>query len=108
VVMAAGTGAPALPWQVPGHAWPGLIGIGVLATAIAIQAFYAGVGRIGAAQAALVSTLEPVFTVSLAVLLLGERLDNLQMLGAALVVVGVVFAQTGRELATEAAVAREA
>lgn len=108
VVIAAAVGEPALPWQVPGDAWPGLLAIGVLATAVAIQAFYAGVARIGAAQAALVSMLEPVFAVTLAVLLLGERLDALQMLGAAFVATGVVLAQTGRAAATEAVVAREA
>jgi len=108
VFIAAAVGEPALPWQVPGDAWPGLLAIGVLATAVAIQAFYAGVGRIGAAQAALVSMLEPVFAVTLAVLLLGERLDALQMLGAAFVATGVILAQTGRAAATQAVVPREA
>ncbi len=99
---------PVLPWQVPSDAWPGLVAIAVFATALAIGAFYAGVARVGAAQAALVSTLEPVFTVTLAVLLLGEGLGALQLAGGALVVVAVVLAQTGRTAAVEVAVAREA
>ena len=39
-----------LPWQIPAAAWPGLVGIGVFAAAIAIQAFYASAARIGAAH----------------------------------------------------------
>jgi drug/metabolite transporter (DMT)-like permease len=99
---------PVLPWQVPSGAWPGLVAIAVFATTLAIGAFYAGVARVGAAQAALVSTLEPVFTVTLAVLLLGEGLGALQLAGGALVVVAVVLAQTGRTATLEVAVAREA
>ena len=41
----------------PGRAWSA---IGVVATFLAIQTFYAGARRIGAAQAALVSTIEPL------------------------------------------------
>lgn len=99
---------PVLPWQVPSDAWPGLVAIAVFATTLAIGAFYAGVARVGAAQAALVSTLEPVFTVTLAVLLLGEGLGALQLAGGLLVVVAVVLAQTGRTATLEVAVAREA
>ncbi len=108
VVLAVAVREPALPWQVPSDAWPGLVGIAVLSTAIAIQAFYAGVSRIGAAQAALVSTMEPVFTVTLAVLVLGERLGALQLVGAVFVVAAVLLAQTGRGVAARVAVAREA
>ncbi len=106
--LAVASGERVLPGQIPPAAWPGLIGIAVFATAVAIQAFYAGVSRLGAARAALVSTLEPVFTVSLAVLLLGERLAPLQVLGGALVVAAVLLAQTGRPASIEAVVEREA
>ena len=91
---AAVTGVPTLPGDVPQAAWFGLLGIGVFSTAIAVQAFYAGAARIGAAQAALVSTVEPVYTIALATLLFGEALTPVQLLGAALVVVGVVLSQT--------------
>ena len=49
------TGQPLLPGQVPAAAWPGLFGVGVVATFIAIQTFYAGARRIGAAQGALIA-----------------------------------------------------
>jgi drug/metabolite transporter (DMT)-like permease len=91
---ALGTGRPVLPAQIPAEAWPGLLGVGVVSTAVAVQTFYAGARRIGAAQASLVSTIEPVWTISLAALLLGQSLTPMQAVGAVLVIVGVVIAQT--------------
>jgi drug/metabolite transporter (DMT)-like permease len=89
------TGRSALPSAIPTEAWPGILGVAVIATAVAIQAFYAGARRIGAAQASLVSTIEPVWTIALAAILLGEILTPVQLLGGALVLVGVLVAQTG-------------
>ncbi len=94
VIGAAVVREPALPWQVPEPAWPGLLGVGLVSGALAIQAFYAGATRIGAAQAALITTLEPVSTVTLAILLLGERLAPVQLIGGGLVLSGVVLSQT--------------
>jgi drug/metabolite transporter (DMT)-like permease len=108
MLLAVAAREPALPWQVAPRAWPGLIGIAVLSTVLAIQAFYAGVSRIGAAQAALVSTMEPVFTVILAVVVLDERLSPMQLVGALFVVAAVVLAQSGHGAAARAAVAPEA
>ena len=85
---------PVLPWEVPSSAWVGLIGIAVFSTALAISAFYAGAARIGAAQAALVSTIEPVYTITIAMLLFGEHLAPLQVVGGAIVIGGVILAQT--------------
>ncbi len=51
------------------------------------------VRRLGPAQAAIVSTTEPLFTIIMAAMFLGERLDAMQLLGAALVVAGVVAAE---------------
>ena len=85
---------PLLPGQVPAEAWPGLIGIGVFAAAIAIQTFYASAARIGAAQASLMATVEPLVVIALGVSFLGERLDMLQIAGAGLVLVGVLLSQT--------------
>lgn len=86
-------GAPVTPDRIPAAAWLGLIGVGVVATFIAIQTFYAGARRIGAAQAALVSTIEPVWTVVLAAVLFGQTLTPTQLLGGAFIIVGVLIAQ---------------
>ncbi len=106
-LLAVATGEPIVPWRVPGGAWYGLAGIAVFSTAVAISAFYAGAARIGAAQAALVSTVEPIWTITLAALLFGERLSTAQLVGGLLVIVGVIVAQTTPG-ATPSAVVEEA
>jgi drug/metabolite transporter (DMT)-like permease len=92
-VGAFATGRPVDPRLVPGDAWPGLLGVGVISAALAVQAFYAGSRRIGAARAALVSTVEPVYTITLATLLFGERLTPLQVIGGVLVIAAVLLVQ---------------
>ncbi|MEK6719716.1 MAG: DMT family transporter [Chloroflexota bacterium] len=90
---ALAVGRPVLPAEIPAAAWPGLLGVGAVSTFVAIQAFYAGAQRVGAARAALVSTIEPVYTIGLAALLLGEVLGPVQMVGGALILAGVVLSQ---------------
>ena len=89
------TGRPVLPAQIPPEAWFGLIGVGVVATFVAIQSFYAGTQRIGAAQASIISTVEPIWTIVLAYLLFGFTLTPVQLVGGALILAGVLLAQTG-------------
>jgi drug/metabolite transporter (DMT)-like permease len=92
---ALGTGRPVLPAQIPPEAWLGLLGVGVGATFIAIQTFYAGARRVGAAHASLISTAEPIWTITLAAILFGVALTPVQLVGGALILIGVVVAQTG-------------
>lgn len=65
--------------------------MGVLATALAYLWWNVGVVRIGASRAAGFLNLIPVFTM-LSGLLIGQSLSVAQVLGAALVIVGVVLA----------------
>ncbi|HET9346303.1 MAG TPA: DMT family transporter [Candidatus Limnocylindrales bacterium] len=90
-------GVPLAPASIPAAAWPGLVGVGVVATFVAIQAFYAGARRVGAAQAALVSTIEPFYTIALAAFLFGESLAPLQLVGGGLIIAGVLIAQAPAE-----------
>ena len=94
VAAALVTGRGYAPDRIPGAAWPLLVSIGFLGTFLAIQTFYAGSRRIGAAQAALVSTVEPLIIVTLAFVFLRETLGPIQLVGAALIIVGVLVAQT--------------
>lgn len=94
-VSALALGRPVLPAQIPEGAWFGLAGIGLVSTFIAVLAFYAGAHRIGAARASIVSTVEPIWTIALAGLLFGESLTPLQLVGGAMILAGVVIAQTG-------------
>jgi drug/metabolite transporter (DMT)-like permease len=94
-VSAVALGRPVMPDQIPAGAWVGLAGVGIVSTFIAVQAFYAGAHRIGAARASIVSTVEPIWTIVLASLLFQERLEPLQLVGGAMILAGVVIAQTG-------------
>lgn len=81
----------ALPRNAGG--WAVGVGIALFPTMIAISLFMAGLPRIGAARAALLSTWEPVVTVLLAVLVLGDRLTIVQLAGGALVLLAVIVVQ---------------
>lgn len=87
-------GRPLDPARIPVAAWPLLVAVGVVASFLAIQAFYAGARRIGAAKAALLSTVEPPIIVVLAWLFLGQTLAPIQLAGAALILIAVIVAQT--------------
>jgi drug/metabolite transporter (DMT)-like permease len=93
-VVALGIGHPVLPATIPAAAWPGILGVGVVAGFLAVQAFYAGAQRVGAAQASLISTVEPLWTIVAASLLLGEHLTPIQLLGGACILGGVLLSQT--------------
>jgi drug/metabolite transporter (DMT)-like permease len=83
-------------WSV--EAWV-LLGLIVLVpTFAAIVLYLEGISSLGPAQAAVISTLEPLFTIVLATIVLGERLAPLQILGAVLVLAGVVTAEVGERL----------
>lgn len=77
-----------------GETW--LIGLGfsTISTVIPIAAFYAGMQKVGAARAAIISTLEPVFTLALSVILLAEQLQLIQLLGAVFILSGALLLQT--------------
>jgi drug/metabolite transporter (DMT)-like permease len=94
-LLALGSGRPVLPSQIPSDAWVGLFGVGALATFLAIQTFYAGARRIGAAQGALIATVEPIWTIVLAALVFGIGLTPVQLAGGVLIIIGVLVAQTG-------------
>ena len=82
-------GGAALPHTL--NAWLAIGAIALFSTVIAIAAFLTGIKRIGAAQASIISTLEPVITLGLGVGLLGESISASQMLGGALVLVAVIL-----------------
>jgi len=81
----------ALPRNASG--WAVVVGIALVPTMLAISLFLAGLPRIGAARAALLSTWEPVVTVLLAAAILGDRLSIVQMVGGSLVILAVVVVQ---------------
>jgi drug/metabolite transporter (DMT)-like permease len=73
------------------QAWAALLAIALVSTVTAMLAFFAGLKRLGAARTSMLSTLEPVVTVLLAAILLGERLTLLQWCGGAAVLAAVLW-----------------
>jgi drug/metabolite transporter (DMT)-like permease len=82
-----GIGALALP---PG-AWPPILGVALVSTVVAVTTFFLGMERLGAARTAIASSFEPVVTVALAALLLGEALAPVQYAGGGLVLAAVLL-----------------
>ena len=90
-VFAAGTGDLALGFSFRG--WLFIGGLALVCTVFPITAFLVGLPKVGPATASIVSTVEPVVTVSLAMALFGERLGAVQALGGILVLAAVVVLQ---------------
>ena len=65
--------------------WLAIAAIAVVSTVVAMIAFFGALKRIGPAVASIASTLEPVVTVALAWIVLGESLAPVQIAGGALV-----------------------
>lgn len=84
--------------------WTLLGGVILFPTFIAVLLYLAAVRRLGASQAALISTFEPLFTIVFAGLALGERLTLVQWLGALLVLAGVLVAEAGARVYDQPAV----
>lgn len=76
-------------------AWGWLLALGVLCTVVPIRAFLAGIQRIGAGRAAVLSSVEVLITIGLAVVLLGEPLSLRQAAGAALILSAVALQNLG-------------
>ena len=89
--VAAATGTLRPP--AGGAQWAAVLALALLPTMFAISAFLAAMPRIGASRTALLSTVEPVVTVTLAFALLGDRFGLLQVVGAALVLGSVLLLQ---------------
>ena len=91
--LLTGSTVSATAWT--SEVWLLLAAIVVFPTFLAILLYFAAIRSLGAAQAALISTTEPVFTIALAAVVLGEALSPVQWAGAACVIGGVVVAEWG-------------
>jgi len=62
-----------------------------LALAVAYITLFAGLEIIGPVKTSMLMNIEPILTITLAAILLGERLASIQLIGAAFVVLGVIL-----------------
>lgn len=73
--------------------WAIVAGAVAVPTLVAIPLLFAAIGRIGAGPTAVISNTEPLFTLGLAAIFLGERVNAGQVVGGALILAGAVLAQ---------------
>jgi len=86
---AAFTSGLSLPATATG--WLSVLAIAVFSTLLAILGFFKGLEKLGAADASTLSTLEPLITLALAALVLGEVVSKVQLLGGMLILAAVVY-----------------
>jgi drug/metabolite transporter (DMT)-like permease len=78
-----------LGFETGGWAW--IVGLALASTVLPISAFLASLPKVGPSTAAIVSTVEPMVSVAMAMLWFGERLGLIQIVGGALVLAAVVL-----------------
>lgn len=72
-----------------GGAWAALVAVALVGTVVAVSAFFGALALLGPADTAVLSTLEPVVSVVVAAIALGEGLSVVQLAGGALVLAAV-------------------
>ncbi len=78
-------------WPQTPAGWAAVVGIALVSTVAAITLYFAGLERIGPTRASTLSTVEPLVTVTLAAIVLGETIAPIQLAGGALILVAVVL-----------------
>jgi drug/metabolite transporter (DMT)-like permease len=73
--------------------WGVVAGMIVFPTLVAVPLLYAAIARLGAARASLLATTEPVWTVILAALVLGESVHRGLLIGGLLILTGAALSQ---------------
>jgi drug/metabolite transporter (DMT)-like permease len=79
----------------PFKGWVVAIGLGLVPSALAISLLYRAIESIGSAYTAMFSTIEPVTTVLLAAVILGEPTDGIQVAGMFLIIAGIIAPNIG-------------
>jgi len=85
--LALGTGAT---FPSTTGAWAALAGVTILGTVVAVAAFFGALALLGPSDTAVLSTVEPVVSVAVAAVALGETLSAVQLAGGALVIGAVI------------------
>jgi drug/metabolite transporter (DMT)-like permease len=71
--------------------WAHILGLGILCTALPIVLLLQALKYISAVKASILSVFEPVFVISLGVVLLGETITHLQLWGIGVVLLGALL-----------------
>jgi len=93
------------PWKIisahyPFQTWTFFLILGIFSTIVPFGCYFAGMRSIRATRASITAMLEPVVGGIVAYLLLGETMFPLQLVGAVLVLGGILLLQIARESRT--------
>ena len=87
-----------LLWALPASGWGSIFGTAFFANYIGIVLFFVGLRSVGPSDASIVMNLEPVLTVVLSILLLGESFGWLQALGGGVILGGLYLLRKGESV----------
>lgn len=93
---AYGAASRTLQFDIDGTAYAAIVACAVVGTVLSVGTLLAGIERIGASMASVLSTVEPATTVLLAVLFLDESANAVQLIGGSLLIVAIVLCQRAR------------
>ncbi|NQT68295.1 MAG: DMT family transporter [Desulfobacteraceae bacterium] len=91
VVFSAIVAVKGVKFPTTSTGWVAVFAIALVSTALAIVTFFAGLKRIDPANASMISTLEPVVTVVLAIIVLGEAITMPKILGGVMILAAVAL-----------------
>mgnify|MGYP000193838504 CR=1 FL=1 len=86
-----GVGTGSIDLALSAEAWVATLSLAILSTVVPILAFLKGMQLVGVGTATILSTAEPVVTVGLALIVLGESLAPVQIVGGALVLAALAL-----------------
>lgn len=96
-----GAATQTLHFSLDGTAYAAIAGCAVVGTVLSVGTLLAGIERVGASMASVLSTVEPATTVFLAVVFLDESANAVQLVGGALLVAAIVLCQRARRPAID-------
>lgn len=79
--------------HLPVFGWLTLLGIAIFSTIVGILGFFSGMTHVGPANASIISIAEPVITVAISIVLLGETITLFQVSGGLLILAGILLLQ---------------
>lgn len=80
------------------RSWVLVLGLGILATALPIQLMLKGMRYVSCMRASIISVLEPLVTVAVGIMLLGESVSPLQIVGGFIILASALMIQFAKEL----------
>jgi drug/metabolite transporter (DMT)-like permease len=91
-----GTVTGSFRFDLSATAYEAFVGCAVLGTVVSVGTLLAGIERVGASTASVLSTVEPATTVALAIVFLDESANGIQLAGGAMLIVAIILCQQAR------------